>query len=133
LTFVQRLPVPMARDHARAGEPAARVAPLDRPTHVVYLGRAWTLGPVPLHIGAAVPPGQRGLAIAAGPGVSRDHCRLACDAAGAWLEDQSTYGTFLNGARVGGRVALRAGDRLRLGNPGVELELVRVVDCDGAP
>jgi hypothetical protein len=29
-------------------------------------------------------------------------------------------------------VALRAGDRLRLGHPGVELELVRVVDGDGA-
>mgnify|MGYP003507513142 CR=1 FL=1 len=29
--------------------------------------------------------------------------------------------------------ALRAGDRLRLGHPGVELELMRVVDGDGAP
>jgi pSer/pThr/pTyr-binding forkhead associated (FHA) protein len=64
--------------------------------------------------------------------VSRVHCRLACDAGGAWLEDQSTYGTLLNGERVGGRVALAIGDRLRVGNPGVELELVRVVDDDGA-
>ena len=82
--------------------------------------------------GAAVPAGQRGLTVAAGPGVSRVHCRLVVDAQGAWLEDLSTYGTFLNGERVGGRVALRAGDRLRLGNPGVGLELVRVVDGDGA-
>ena len=58
--------------------------------------------------------------------------RLTRDAAGAWLEDRSTYGTYLNGERVGGRAALRAGDRLRLGNPGVELEMVRVVDGDGA-
>jgi pSer/pThr/pTyr-binding forkhead associated (FHA) protein len=71
--------------------------------------------------------------VAAGPGVSRTHCRLLRDADGAWLEDQSTYGTFLNGERVGGRVALRAGDRLRLGNPGLELELVRVEEGDGAP
>ena len=71
--------------------------------------------------------------VAAGPGVSRTHCRLVRDADGAWLEDQSTYGTFLNGERVGGRVALRAGDRLRLGNPGLELELVRVEEGDGAP
>ena len=32
----------------------------------------------------------------------------------------------------GGRVELRAGDRLRVGSPGVECELVRQVDDDGA-
>ena len=50
-----------------------------------------------------------------------------------WLEDLSTYGTFVNGERIGGRMSLQAGDRLRLGTPGVECELVRVVDDDGAP
>jgi hypothetical protein len=108
------------------------VAPQDRPTHVVYQGRAWPIGAAPLEVGAAVLPGPRGLPVAAGPGVSRLHCRLVGDVGGAWLEDLSTYGTLLNGERVGGRVALRAGDRLRVGNPGVELELVRVVDGDGA-
>jgi len=132
LTLVQRLPVPLARGPGAVAVPATRVAPEDRPTHVVHRGRAWPLGSVPLHVGWAVADGQRALAIAAGPGVSRTHCRLACDADGAWLEDQSTYGTLLNGERVGGRVALRAGDRLCLGNPGVEFELVRVVDGDGA-
>ncbi len=131
LTLVQRLPVPLAREPASA-VPAARVAPGDRPTHVVHRGRAWPLGTAPLFVGWAVPEGQRALTVEAGPGVSRTHCRLACDADGAWLEDQSTYGTLLNGERVGGRVALRAGDRLCLGNPGVEIELVRVVDGDGA-
>jgi len=132
LVLVQRLPVPLARAAAGAAAPATRVAPEDRPTHVVHRGRAWPLGQDALLVGAAVPAGQRALTIAAGPGVSRVHCRLGSDADGAWLEDQSTYGTLLNGARVGGRVALRAGDRLRLGNPGVELELVRVVDGHGA-
>jgi hypothetical protein len=131
LTLVQRLPVPLAREHAAVVR-AARVAHGDRPTHVVHRGRAWPLGSAPLFVGWAVPAGQRALAVEAGPGVSRTHCQLACDADGAWLEDRSTYGTLLNGERVGGRVALRAGDRLRLGNPGVELELVRVVDDDGA-
>jgi hypothetical protein len=131
LTLVQRLPVPLVRGPAPA-VPAARVAPADRPTHVVHRGHAWPLGTAPLVVGWAVPAGQRALNVAAGPGVSRTHCRLACDADGAWLEDRSTYGTRLNGERVGGRVALRAGDRLCLGNPGVELELVRVVDGDGA-
>jgi hypothetical protein len=133
LTLVQRLPVPLA--HADGGDVvhSARVAAGDRPTHVVHRGRAWALGHTPLHVGASVAAGVRSLPVPAGPGVSRLHCRLELDGAGAWLVDQSTYGTFLNGERVGGRVALRAGDRLRLGHPGVELELVRVVDGDGTP
>jgi len=132
IALVQRLPVPRASGAAQSTVPAMRVAVSDRPTHVVHRGHAWPLASDALHVGAGVPAGRRALAIDAGPGVSRQHCRLWLDADGAWLEDHSTYGTFLNGERVGGRVALRLGDRLRVGNPGVELELVRVVDGDGA-
>ena len=132
LSLVQRLPVSLVSGRGSLVAPAARVGPQDRPTHVLYRGRAWPLGSEQLRIGAAVPHGQRALNVAAGPGVSRVHCGLGRDADGAWLEDLSTYGTLLNGERVSGRVALRVGDRLRLGNPGVELELVRVVDDDGA-
>ena len=132
MTLVQRLPVPLARGAAAVAPALAPVPPGDRPTHVVYDGRAWPIGAAPLAVGSGVPAAGRALAVAAGPGISRLHCRLFADAEGAWLEDRSTYGSFLNGDRVGGRAALRAGDRLRLGNPGVELELVRVVDDDGA-
>jgi hypothetical protein len=132
LALAQRLPVPLAREGAAVAAPASRVAPADRPTHVVHLGRGWPLHGAPLHVGTAVPAGRRGLVVAAGPGVSRLHCQLERDGDGVWLQDCSTYGTLLNGERVGGRVELRAGDRLRLGHPGVELELVRVVDGDGA-
>ena len=131
LTLVQRLPVSAVRGPAEPAVPSP-VAPQDQPTHVVHLGRAWRLAGAALHVGAALPAGQRGIAVAAGPGVSRVHCRLVNDADGVWLEDLSTYGTFLNGERIGGRVALCAGDRLWLGTPGVSLELVRVVDGDGA-
>jgi len=133
LTLVQRLPVPLAQSVGGDTVRSARVAAADRPTHVVYRGRAWALGHAPLHVGAATAAGLRSLTVPAGPGVSRTHCRLELDDAGAWLVDQSTYGTLLNGERVSGRVALRAGDRLRLGNPGIELDLVRLVDGDGAP
>lgn len=132
MALVQRLPVPLARGATALAAASAPVGVQDRPTHVVYEGRAWPIGATPLPVGSAVPAAGRGVAVAAGPGVSRLHCRLFADADGTWLEDQSTYGTFLNGDRVGGRAALRAGDRLRLGNPGVELALVRVVDGDGA-
>ena len=133
LTLVQRLPVPLSGGLIEPATTGTLVEPGARPTHVVYRGHAWPLRGEPLHVGSAVAAGLRSLGVAAGPGVSRTHCRLLRDADGAWLEDQSTYGTFLNGERVGGRVALRAGDRLRLGSPGLELELVRVEEGDGAP
>ncbi len=131
LVLVQRLPVAMRAVGATPAAPAPSVPPGARPTHLVYRGLARTLLAEPLAIGAAVPAGRRALAVPAGPGISRLHCTLARAADGVWLEDLSTYGTFVNGERVGGRVSLQAGDRLRLGSPGVECELVRVVDDDG--
>jgi hypothetical protein len=132
LVLVQRLPVPLRSLDATPAAPAPSVPPGARPTHLVYRGLARAILTEPLAIGAAVPAGRRTLAVPAGPGISRLHCTLARAADGVWLEDLSTYGTYVNGERVGGRVALQAGDRLRFGSPGVECELVRVVDDDGA-
>jgi hypothetical protein len=132
ITLVQRLPVARAAEDSPAPQSTSAVPERDRPTHVVLDGRAWTLGPEALVLGSAVPGGRRAITVPPGPGISRTHCSLVRDAAGAWLEDHSTYGTLLNGERVTGRVPLRAGDRLRVGSPGVECALVRVVDGDGA-
>jgi pSer/pThr/pTyr-binding forkhead associated (FHA) protein len=49
------------------------------------------------------------------------------------IEDHSTYGSYVNEERVAGRTALTVGDRLRLGSPGVTLELIQLVNDDGAP
>jgi pSer/pThr/pTyr-binding forkhead associated (FHA) protein len=49
------------------------------------------------------------------------------------VEDHSTYGSYVNEERVAGRTALTVGDRLRLGSPGVTLELIQLVNDDGAP
>jgi hypothetical protein len=132
VVLVQRLPVPLRAGPSPAAT-AAAVPVQDRPTHVVLQSRAWTIRREPLTIGSAVPDGRRALVVAAGPGISRQHCTLARDDGGVWLEDLSTYGTLVNGERVRGRVPLRVGDRLRIGSPGIECELVRAVDGDGAP
>jgi pSer/pThr/pTyr-binding forkhead associated (FHA) protein len=71
--------------------------------------------------------------IDAGPGVSRSHFAVWLDGGTVWLEDRSTYGTFVNGTRVGGRVRLHPGDRVRAGSPGTELLLLRVEEDDGTP
>lgn len=112
---------PPRRDATRGG---ARQGPA--PTHVVFGGKAHALGGDPLCIGRA-PGGVRTLVIGGSPaGISRRHCQILADGSGVRVVDQSRHGTWLNGARIAGEAPLAAGDRLRLGTPGVVLELVAV-------
>ncbi len=47
------------------------------------------------------------------PLVSREHARVVCSHGQVWIEDLgSTNGTYVNGARIGERVALAPGDRV---------------------
>ncbi len=128
--FVTHLPTSGAAAPPAAPPRLPDVAPLPspgpRPTHVLHGSRAWPITAAPFLLGVAAPEG-RGLRLAgATDGISRRHCRLLLEGERALVEDLSTWGTFLNGERVAGRAALAAGDRLRLGSPGVELRLIRV-------
>ena len=135
VVLVQRLPVPLrsrpdARGHVVRSDGARRWS--------VPRTSCWTAAPGPSaasrsRSGPRCRPDRGPSRSVAGPGISRQHCTVALGDDGVWLEDLSTYGTLVNGERVRGRVPLRAGDRLRIGSPGVECELVRVVDGDGAP
>ncbi len=115
------LPRAHAAAAARPREPGG-----DRPTHVLHAGRAHPITSEPLVIGLA-PDAARSLALP-GPaaGVSRRHCELLREGEAVLVRDLSRYGTFVNGERVAGSALLAAGDRLRLGRPGVSLELVAV-------
>lgn len=96
------------------------------PTHVVYDGRAHVITEEPLVLGRAQ-AGARSLVLA-GPaaGVSGTHCVLVREGGTVVVGDRSRYGTFVNGERVSGSSPLAVGDRLRIGTPGVVLELVAV-------
>jgi len=95
-------------------------------THVVFGGRAIGLAAEPVLVGTA-PPGARVLPIPGNvAGVSRVHCSLMLQAGHAFVQDHSRYGSYLNDELVENRAILRVGDRLRLGNPGVELTFVRM-------
>lgn len=110
-----------------AAVPPFAGVPPEAPTHVVFEGRAWPLGAQPLLAGREV-SGPRAIRMAAdAAGVSRVHCALVALAGEAVLEDLSRHGTFVNGERVERRVRLAAGDRVGLGAPGAEFELVRIV------
>ena len=104
------------------------------PSHVLYRGRAWPVTDSPLTLGWSIPDAARALHLPAGiAGVSKSHCTLIQRDGQALIEDHSTYGTFVNDERVAGRVALRVGDVLRLGAPGVLLDLIRVLPEHGTP
>jgi hypothetical protein len=134
LALVYHLPVARATGgEASAAQSEATPAPL-RPTHLLFQGRAWRISEQPLVIGWSIDTGRRALTLpSASPGLSRSHCTVVRRNGAVMIEDHSTYGSYVNEERVAGRTALTVGDRLRLGSPGVTLELIQLVNDDGAP
>jgi FHA domain len=99
--------------------------PVTMATHVVYAGRARPLAPAGLVLGRD--PGASGLRLPDGiAGLSRCHCTLLRESGRSQIIDHSTHGSWLDGARVRGRALLPAGSTLKLGEPGVELQLVAI-------
>ncbi len=93
-------------------------------THVVYRGRALPLTPQGIVLGRD--PGE-GAALALPDGIaglSRRHCTLRREEGRSQIIDHSSHGSWLDGARVHGRALLPAGSTLKLGDPGIELQLV---------
>ena len=134
LPFITRLSAGPAQP---AGAPPsaavpARTAAGTAPTHVLHGGDAYPITEEPFVLGIAVPVGRRGVNLRGQTaGISRAHCSIRRDGDRVIVEDHSTHGSFLNGQRLDGRAELAAGDGLRLGSPGIELLLVRVVDEGG--
>jgi hypothetical protein len=92
-------------------------------THVVYRGLALALSPAGLVLGRDAD--ESALQLPDGvAGLSRRHCTLRREDGRSQIIDHSSHGSWLDGARVHGRALLRAGSTLRLGEPGVELQLV---------
>ncbi|HEY6481896.1 MAG TPA: FHA domain-containing protein [Steroidobacteraceae bacterium] len=124
------------------------------PSHVLLDGRAYSVGSVPLVVGrapgspdapgvgmadvsvravkfAASDPGNlrsaRSITLPEGlAGVSRRHCTFAQQAGALFILDHSSFGTFVNEERIAGRARVYAGDRVRVGDPGVQLALIAV-------
>ena len=96
------------------------------PSHVLLAGRTFALGAEPLVVGRA-PGAAHAIRLAEGlAGVSRRHCTFLRDGAELLLLDHSRFGSFVNGERVAERARVRAGDEVRVGDPGVTLALIAV-------
>jgi hypothetical protein len=114
----------LERSHAVPGGKRRHVA--SPATHVIQAGRAHAISTEALEIGFGPGEGRRISLGGAGEGISHRHCTIARVGGRALVRDHSRYGTFVNGDRVAGEAELGAGDRLRVGTPGVVFELIAV-------
>jgi hypothetical protein len=134
LALVYLLPSATVSDVVGGGENLEPTPSALRPTHVLYQGRAWKISDHPLTLGWSAAAGTRQLSLPSSlPGISRTHCTLVRRNGAVLIEDLSTFGSFVNDERVQGRTTLAVGDRLRVGTPGITLDLIQMVDDHGAP
>ena len=128
IAFMASLPLEDPRSDPALSTPSVlRNLVESAPTHLLWEGVAYPLDPGPFHLGIAIPEGSQGLNLSgAVAGISRSHCTLRRFEGTVVVEDHSRYGSYLNGRRVETTALLRAGDRLRLGTPGIEVQLIEV-------
>ena len=102
-------------------------------THILYGGDSMRFPESGLVIGTEEVSNTPHITLPrAAAGVSRRHCSLRREGERTVLIDHSRYGTWINGARVRERAAVRPGDRVRVGTPGVEFTLISAAAFGGA-
>jgi hypothetical protein len=103
-----------------------------RPTHLLLEHKAYAIDDRPLTLGSHPAEDERWVDLQRDlPGVSRRHCSLQLEHGQCVVRDYSRYGTFLNGHRIDGSAILQVGDHLRIGTPGIELQLIATEDGSG--
>ena len=116
---------------ASATTSPARALPV---THILYGGDSMRFPDVGLTIGTGEDSDSPHISLPrAAAGVSRRHCSLRREGERTVLIDHSRFGTWVNGARVRERAAVRPGDRVRVGTPGVEFTLISAAAFGAAP
>lgn len=109
-------------------EAFVREASTVAPTHLLDDAQAHPIDRETLTIGIGSQGSARRIAVhGAGAGVSKNHCAIRLEGEQCVVSDHSRYGTFLNGNRISGSAILQPGDTLRVGTPGTEYRLIRVV------
>ena len=102
-------------------------------THALIDGVAHSLLNAPLAVGVSIPSTLRGVDLEGEvAGISRHHCTLEYLEGRATVTDCSTWGTFLNDQKIEAPTVVHAGDRVRLGSPGVEIRMIALAEEDGS-
>lgn len=130
--LLARPAITVARGETTDGLPAGAASDPTVPTHLLVDGEAHPIDERPIRVGTSPPtPGRSIRLVGATAGISRLHCSILRDGDRVVVEDHSRHGSFLGELRVNERAELAVGDRLRVGSPGIELLLVRVLEQDG--
>lgn len=104
-----------------------------QPTHLLFENIAYPIDNESLQLGSQAADDRRSIALDMSmPGISRRHCVLQQENGQCIVQDQSRYGTFLNGHRIDGSAVLQVGDVLRVGTPGYELRLIMTGEPRGS-
>ena len=95
------------------------------PTHLLYRNIAYPITEKPLTIGCASDREQSDVTITGETtGVSPKHFTIERRGSDIVLDDMSEHGTFVNEKRVNGKVILKLGQKIRVGTPGEQLQLI---------
>ncbi len=129
IPFVTQLPWQQTTpNNANPDRQSSRPETKPRPTHVVYRGLAYPLGSQPFSLGRELPKERAGISLTGPPeGISRLHCSIRVQGSDVLIEDHSTYGTYVNEHSIKQKSVLYAGDRVRIGTPGEELQLITLM------
>jgi len=118
-------PVVSPRKTFALDPPSRSLGETARPTHLVVAGIAHAITQNGVMVGSAPSPEANFLQLdRSADGLEARHCQLRIDGDRMVVEDLSHGGTTLNGHSIKEPTPVRAGDRLRLGSPGVVVELV---------
>lgn len=137
LPMVTRLPLPGARERRSDGSAANSERLSDRdsrpqPTHLLYKGTAHAITEEAFWVGTSLPAAHRGLELrGSSSGDSESHCSVRRAEGRVIVEAHGSSGTFVNGEKVTGATELRVGDQLRVGEAGVEIQVIAVGDSHG--
>jgi hypothetical protein len=105
LTFVTRLPLVVPEE----GAPSVQGSTADVPTHVLQDGVAQSITTEPFFVGES-------------------ECVIQQRAGHVVVENKCDAGTWVNDKKIEGPTRLCAGDRVRVGETGGKVELIRVKD-----
>jgi hypothetical protein len=125
--------LPFDQPPAEVAGPAASAELSRLPTHLLYAGVAYRLGTVPFRIGTELDKSDYGISVAPRhAGVSRQHCSIELSEGRVRLNDHSRFGTRLNGRKLEESAVLQTGDRVSVGDPDCNFQLITEAGPDGA-
>ena len=126
ISYFTSRPLPRARS-VKSRDRSIDTALNVYPTHLLYRNIAYPITDKPLTIGCGQDSEQNDVTITGETaGVCPKHFTIARRGGEIVLDDISAQGTFVDEKRVNGSIALKLGQRIRVGTPGEQLQMIKL-------